>query len=744
MAINGNNFYNCIRDVAAGKLGDTDWIVFSDGQYGVYATSDQGLTWKILQTTPELLAINYINNSTPVRITEWEYGSTPSDGEKVTIEGSRIAELNGTFHTLYNGGYIELYHDVGLTDPVASLGAHQLWVDVSVTGNYGDHTVIIDDVSNLAVGMISEGYNPLTSWESDNTGNNYTANVNKIVSIDGNNVTMKFPWHGANGHTYTIGFQAVMYRSYGDGITALAYGDGAFIGMSWNNLERAYKTTDLNTWQSTTLGSGAQNSWFQTINQINSVAYGTVTTHGAMLRSDSNTVPGYTNYLSLSDTFQLNVVAGDPQWTYDKLSSSTGFGQGTIQIDPTVGSWAMAVSMSGVEGYTGIQETGISTYNTGNIYQDGNHIHDSVLIHSEGYTWSFDNDDGYFFSQRLTVGDNAGSDNDLYGDSVIHGIYFYTDDSHSQNSTERGIYVNNGQLLIDAAYGTGGDGAVQIGWNDDENYTRVDYFGTTINTEGYHWNFSDDCNDDNYGVLYNPESTAIQIPGYWKIGDYFNDWTGTYIKATNYSDSDPGDVEIYAQGDIYSAAYYFDRYGVLTFDYGDGVIQSTGYWAVGDYQGNDSYTFIGATDYVDGNPYDIEIAADDTYFYFTREGKLVLPPGGDIVNNNDISVLGKEMAQTKVTSGDYTLVYNDRGGHIYNTGTGKIKIPTNAGVAFPIGTVITIISADNSFTVVPVYSGTTVIIVSNSGPSTSVPILANTYSTMLKIDTDKWIIERAS
>ena len=747
-AINGDNYPNCTADVAAGKLGDTDWVVFSDGYYGVYATSDQGVTWKILQTTPEVMAISHIDNTTPVQISEWEYGNVPNSGETVTIAGSPVAGLNGTFHTLYDGGVIKLYHDVALTQPVAALGSHDLYVDISVTGNYGDHTVVVNDASGLVVGMISEGYNALTSWEADGPGSDITGAPNKIVSIDGNNVTMQFPFHGINGHTYTIGFQAVLYRSYGDGIGALAYGDGAFIGMSWNNLERAYKTTDLNSWQSTTLGSGAQDGSVQTINQINSVTYGTVTTHGALLRTNSNTVPGYTNYLSVSDTFQMNVAAGDPQWTDDDLSNAGSFGQGTIQIDPTVGLWAMGVSMTGVEGYSGWFETGIGTYSDGTTYQDNNHIYNSVEIHSEGYTWYFDNDAGYLFSQRLSVGDNEGHDNSVYGDSVLHGIYFYADSTNAANSdeqnVERGIYVNNGSFMIEAAAGTNNEGSVQIGWNDDTNYTKVDYYGTHISTEGYHWDFSGDCNDDNWGVLYNPESTNIQISGYWKIGDYFEDWTGTYIKASNYSHYDPGDIEIRAEGPGGEAAYYFDRYGVLTFDYGDGVMQSTGYWAVGDYQNNDSYTYIGAYDNVAPGAYDIQIVADDTVWYFNRDGRIQLPVGGDIVDHNYVSVLNKDMPQNKVTSGDVTLTLTDRGGHIYNTGTGNVNVPTNASVAFPIGTVITIISADNAFAVVPVSSGTTTIIVSNSGPSTSVPIPANTYTTMLKIDTDRWIIERAS
>ncbi len=47
-----------------------------------------------------------------------------------------------------------------------------------------------------------------------------------------------------------------------------------------------------------------------------------------------------------------------------------------------------------------------------------------------------------------------------------------------------------------------------------------------------------------------------------------------------------------------------------------------------------------------------------------------------------------------VQSGNYTLVLGDAGKHIYsaNTGAQTITIPTNASVAFPIGTVITIVN----------------------------------------------------
>lgn len=61
-----------------------------------------------------------------------------------------------------------------------------------------------------------------------------------------------------------------------------------------------------------------------------------------------------------------------------------------------------------------------------------------------------------------------------------------------------------------------------------------------------------------------------------------------------------------------------------------------------------------------------------------------------------------------VQSGNYTLVLADAGKHIYsaNSGAQTITIPTNASVAFPIGTLITIVNR-----------GTTQIIVSASGVS---------------------------
>jgi len=97
---------------------------------------------------------------------------------------------------------------------------------------------------------------------------------------------------------------------------------------------------------------------------------------------------------------------------------------------------------------------------------------------------------------------------------------------------------------------------------------------------------------------------------------------------------------------------------------------------------------------------------------------------------------------TQAANGDYTLVLSDIGKHIYKTGTGDIKIPTNASVAFPIGTTITLITGSTNPThILPVDSGTTTLILSKFGADANINVPVDTYVTILKIETNKWMIQ---
>jgi hypothetical protein len=143
-----------------------------------------------------------------------------------------------------------------------------------------------------------------------------------------------------------------------------------------------------------------------------------------------------------------------------------------------------------------------------------------------------------------------------------------------------------------------------------------------------------------------------------------------------------------------------------------------------------------------GDIYDVEIVADDVHFYFNSDGTIQLPPNGDIVDDSHQSVL-RDMPQTLVTTGNYTIQLTDRGRHIYNTGTGNIRIPTNASIAFPLGTVITLVTGDNATYIQPVDGVTTTLKLSKFGLNNNIAVSANTYVTILKVETDKWMVQVA-
>ena len=92
-----------------------------------------------------------------------------------------------------------------------------------------------------------------------------------------------------------------------------------------------------------------------------------------------------------------------------------------------------------------------------------------------------------------------------------------------------------------------------------------------------------------------------------------------------------------------------------------------------------------------------------------------------------------------VQSGNYTLVLADAGKHIYsaNTGAQIITIPTNASVAFPIGTLITIVNRGSSQIILGV---TGVSLIANGvAAALSIPsVQPNNSVQLLKTGTNAW------
>jgi hypothetical protein len=96
------------------------------------------------------------------------------------------------------------------------------------------------------------------------------------------------------------------------------------------------------------------------------------------------------------------------------------------------------------------------------------------------------------------------------------------------------------------------------------------------------------------------------------------------------------------------------------------------------------------------------------------------------------------------TTNAYTLVLGDQGDILLASNgstAGTINIPTNASVAFPIGTQITIIqTGSGQLTIQAASSGTTT--VASTGTTSTAPRLRaqNSSATLIKTNTDAWYV----
>jgi hypothetical protein len=132
----------------------------------------------------------------------------------------------------------------------------------------------------------------------------------------------------------------------------------------------------------------------------------------------------------------------------------------------------------------------------------------------------------------------------------------------------------------------------------------------------------------------------------------------------------------------------------------------------------------------------------DTCFACGPDGGTVLTSVFYDPNTKEV-IRAPQMPQNAVTAnGDYTLALTDAGKHVYKTGTGNVLIDINANVAFPIGTVVTLVTGSGNSTVIsPVDSVTSTLILSKFGADNSINVPVDTYVTILKIETDKWMIQ---
>jgi hypothetical protein len=112
---------------------------------------------------------------------------------------------------------------------------------------------------------------------------------------------------------------------------------------------------------------------------------------------------------------------------------------------------------------------------------------------------------------------------------------------------------------------------------------------------------------------------------------------------------------------------------------------------------------------------------------------------GNIAGKTSGFTLGYlEMPQ--VAAANVTLALTDSGKHFYDTSTAPITItiPTNASVAFPIGTVISAVNASTGNLIVA--QGSATLYLGGNATSGSRTITSYGVATLMKVATDTWFI----
>jgi hypothetical protein len=683
LGTNYSDYYD-INEVTAGELDGVNYMVMTDYYGIVYYTADQGTTWDYVTPGPAYAGIYEIRNNVNGGIrfasssSNVNWGQQPAqnyNGEKITITGSYVAALNGTWWMDdYDSNSYPLYSDKAKQNRLnTSAFASYNIVTKSVSyGKKGDNSIILPNTTNIVVGQRIFGIDAVRTKE-DVDGDWAEPNIVTSVNSDTNRITLKYPLY-QDFNNETLSFQALVTYTHGDQLDEIIYGGGKFVATG-QYTNRAYFTTNMTDWHFT-VNADDQGGF----NGSRQMAYGALDINKNALRNNSATVTGITNSLTLGDTFNVNVVGmtDAPEGMYDYYGA-TRYNEGGININPSNGTWYLGTydnsRSAGVAIYT---YTGYQTPYGGSLDFDDYYHATSVRIETANHDFYFDDYYGTFIAPYIAIGSTVDTVNDQDNLNRIDNIFIDSADIYTPDGYEMTIYnmfapVNSG-------------GGVHIHW-DNHSRVKVNSNGVTLTEGDYNWNFTNDYN----GVLYAPESSDIDIGGYWTIGQGNGSAGYPYIGAVNNLDV--------PQSDAY-----------------DFVIQA-------------------------GQSYDGPTV--NNYWYFNRNGTLQLPVGGDIVNSAGQSVLNQDIPQNAVSAdGNYTLVIGDRGKHIYKTGTGDVLIPTNANVAFPIGTCITLVTgSDNSTRISPVTPLTTTVILSNFGSNANINVPADTYVTILKIATDKWIVQ---
>ena len=124
-------------------------------------------------------------------------------------------------------------------------------------------------------------------------------------------------------------------------------------------------------------------------------------------------------------------------------------------------------------------------------------------------------------------------------------------------------------------------------------------------------------------------------------------------------------------------------------------------------------------------------------------GTVVATSGSTISDGTTAFAIGYLAIPQNAQSSNYTLVLIDGGKHIYSTNSGaqSITIPTNASVAFPIGTALTIVN--NGTTAITIVTTSLTVYQAGTTNTGNRTLATKGVATCLKVATDTWFVSGA-
>ena len=202
-------------------------------------------------------------------------------------------------------------------------------------------------------------------------------------------------WTGS----YSSSSGSVEYTAYGDYLNYITYGNGKFVAFG-GDTQMNYVTADGDMWN-----YGAANEWTVYGPWDNyDIAFGEIGMSGTIITPDDS-VPGFANFLSLANNFELVVSNACQTEYYDS-------GHGTMYIRPYWTAWQIEVS--GTDWYNRIGSD--DYYERGQGYQGG----PDVSISTDNNTWYFSYNENIDRDQLIipTEADII----DYYGQSFLRDI----------------------------------------------------------------------------------------------------------------------------------------------------------------------------------------------------------------------------------------------------------------------------------------------------------------------------------